>query len=489
MLTLNSTILNQCLNEIEVKFNRSMCTNLVPNSPKSFNCTLTKTELTQGQLISGQPIRPMIQHPKLGLANLNYPLDPTEQNVVFLPSVECNQTIGRGSILGGGLLTISGSGFYPFDTDFNQVKLVNNQLCAIEFVNSDLIKCRIPAPTNSINFGSNRSVTFNVFVKSPFNNEMIPAKLDNSEQCVYFYDSNFTSIIESVEPQILSGQETIRLNITNLLMGLEKPSMINISVNNQICLINSSFITQSLIDCYLSETVSELPIVFSYLNQLRGYALMSTNFQAKVNLTISEIKPRTGSMAGGTKLTLIGSGLMDSSITVRIGSRFCKILPQIRNGTYMECLMPSIEDIAQNATSYTVTPFVRNNQNMNASSPNNFVYLRNQTPVVEFVNYSIVTNKNMTKITQINLYGLNYFDNSSFIDLIKIKIGDQKYCKLNSTQTNFIGCLIKDLFIDNYTISFYTPEFGNAISKSYLQINFDVTSISPSRGKFYTFLV
>lgn len=213
----------------------------------------------------------------------------------------------RGSIGGGTLVTISGSGFGVTPNESSVT--IGDSVCDIVNVSMTEISC-----VTSSHDTSNASV--NVAVDSEVGS-MLNA---------FWYDSGMTPVVSSLSTSegSVSGGEQMMIYGTGF--GSQQGT---VKIGPHLCKV--SLYSDVLIKC---TTPANAPGMYDVLVCVDGIGcaveagLRSRPPQFKYILHVSGISPGHGSVFGGTVLTLVGRGFSDntSAIAVNVGDVPCKVL-------------------------------------------------------------------------------------------------------------------------------------------------------------------
>ncbi|KAI5615922.1 fibrocystin-L precursor [Silurus asotus] len=230
-----------------------------------------------------------------------------------------------GSVTGGTIITVSGYGFSQDTT-----ATVGNAQCDVINVNLNQLVCRVPAglpgaKTVTVTMG-------NVQVTSPN---------------LFTYDTNLTATITEVSPQTttLFGIRTLTVKGTNF----------GTQVNGSAVLVGGIACDRlqwasTMITCLLPTLPPGLYDIKVIVGN-QGYPLISSDVNATIEyiLLLTGVSPQHGSLYGGTKLTITGSGfspvLEDNAVT--LGDTVCKVTAASDN--QLQCVVQK-----ENQT-YTVT--------------------------------------------------------------------------------------------------------------------------------------
>ncbi|KAK7898488.1 hypothetical protein WMY93_019341 [Mugilogobius chulae] len=224
-----------------------------------------------------------------------------------------------GSLAGGTLLTIKGFGF-----GLNATVAVGNKPCAVVHATETELKCKTPP-------GAAGSESVSVTVGN-----VTEAASDS-----FLYDNNLTPQISSISPKttFVSGHRVLTIEGSSL--G-ERGNDSAVSVGGEVCVLLAW--TQTKITCLLPVLPPALHRIDIQV-QSDGNALLSNDVTASIEyiLEVHSVFPLVGSLMGGTKLTITGSGFSQntSNIEVAIGGLECEVTTSEENR--LECDLESAQ--------------------------------------------------------------------------------------------------------------------------------------------------
>lgn len=207
-----------------------------------------------------------------------------------------------GSMAGGSLLTIHGSGFG--NNEENASVILDGSPCEIVTINSSHITCE----TSSHSEGT---VNLTVTIQDGI------AVLEQA----FEYNSSLTPNVTSVKPQkgnvagkevlIISGSGFNMMLDARVKLGVASCAILNIT-DSEICCLTPPHETGKLqIRIYIPD---------------KGFANMAPSHDMfEYVLFVRSISPLVGSFAGGTLLTLMGQGFASKETNVKIDGRTCHV--------------------------------------------------------------------------------------------------------------------------------------------------------------------
>ncbi|KAG2465237.1 PKHL1 protein, partial [Polypterus senegalus] len=239
--------------------------------------TLSDTQITCriGNTTSGSaPVTVYV--PGVGFAKNTF-------NFTILPGGSFTFAPPSGSTAGGTVLTISGYGFSRDPT-----VRISDKLCPILSVNLDRLQCTTPA---------NKAGSYNVTVTVE--------GVDITLGVLFTYDTAVTASITQISPASTFATERTNLTISGSNFQTWDPQS-SVSIDNAEC---------SIMKWTDSEIICLLPVLRPGMHNIQvkvknwGFASASHAVTTiEYVLQVTSVRPLMGSLYGGTKLTLTGSG-------------------------------------------------------------------------------------------------------------------------------------------------------------------------------------
>ncbi|KAM4688908.1 fibrocystin-L [Discoglossus pictus] len=272
------------------------------------NCTIIN--------ITGDEIRCLVQKASAGtfpvmvyIAGSGFAASSGGNLTFTYPTSVLSVAPSSGSLAGGTLVTIAGTGF-----SVNSTVQFGSSACDIIFVNLSMIQCRTQK-------GSDSTVDVVVLTNG------LNATLQNA----FNYNSLYTPVINEISRNTSSVLGNTSLVISGY--NFSSPSANHgVFIGNSSCQIlewNPTNIT-----CVLPPLA---PGVYNVMVQVDnwGFALFSENGNVTVEyiLEVNSISPQHGSLYGGTQITITGSGFSTNpeKNQVQIGSIPCNITSSSEN--------------------------------------------------------------------------------------------------------------------------------------------------------------
>uniref|UniRef100_A0A3B4U1D6 PKHD1 like 1, tandem duplicate 2 n=1 Tax=Seriola dumerili TaxID=41447 RepID=A0A3B4U1D6_SERDU len=208
-----------------------------------------------------------------------------------------------GSVAGGTLLTVSGFGF-----SLNATVTVGSEECTVVHASDSQLKCRTPA-------GAAGSHAVTVMV----------GNMSQSANSSFTYDNNLTPQISAMSPSTttVTGRRVLTVQGSNL-GGRDNDSVV--LVGGEECVIVEW--TETNITCLLPVLPPGLHKVDVQVGN-NGYSQTSNGVNGTIEyiLEFYSISPLFGSLMGGTRLTVSGSGFSNntSDNRVSVGEAACEV--------------------------------------------------------------------------------------------------------------------------------------------------------------------
>ncbi|MBN3294522.1 PKHL1 protein, partial [Polypterus senegalus] len=236
-------------------------------------------------------------------------------NFTILPGGSFTFAPPSGSTAGGTVLTISGYGFSRDPT-----VRISDKLCPILSVNLDRLQCTTPA---------NKAGSYNVTVTVE--------GVDITLGVLFTYDTAVTASITQISPASTFATERTNLTISGSNFQTWDPQS-SVSIDNAEC---------SIMKWTDSEIICLLPVLRPGMHNIQvkvknwGFASASSHAVTTIEyvLQVTSVRPLMGSLYGGTKLTLTGSGFGTNpdDIQVLLGQRRCNVTDAARDR--LECVV------------------------------------------------------------------------------------------------------------------------------------------------------
>ena len=235
-----------------------------------------------------------------GYANMD--LTMYERSMAFIPLIAGIEP-DSGSAAGGTPFTITGSGL-----QFMTSVTVNGYEAECTVISDTSIDCTSPRTSNG-------DVVVHV--------RNFESVCETGASCVFRYTNSKTPSVTDIEPNVVDKSADTVLTITGKRLG-ENPAEITVSFAGEMCRDVTVVDPETEIMC----TVNGVPAGEHEID-LTVRALGKASSSSTATLTgepvIEELSPNTGSIHGGTLLTLVGTGFHKDATTVTIDGEICDI--------------------------------------------------------------------------------------------------------------------------------------------------------------------
>nr|XP_045000409.1 fibrocystin-L [Jaculus jaculus] len=294
----------------------------------------------------------------------------------------------------------------------------------------------------------------------------IPAKC--SGDCGFTWDPMTTPLVLNTTPSKGSYEETTILTISG--SGFSPASAVLVSVGPVGCSLLS--VEENEIKCQiLNGSAGHVPVTVSIAGVGLAQSVEDEGFHFTYQSQISYIWPESGSLAGGTLLTLSGFGFSENS-TVFVGNGTCNVIGAHLNR--ITCRTPKrIEG--------TVDVSVITN-GIQATKKDGFSYNCLHTPVITHFHPKL-----RTILGDINLTIKGYNFGNEFTQNM-VYVGG-KPCQVLHWNFTDIKCLLPPLSPGKHVIYVEVRNWGFASTRNklnaYIQYILEVTHMFPLRGSLY----
>ncbi|CAF0710276.1 unnamed protein product [Brachionus calyciflorus] len=345
----------------------------------------------------------------------------------------------RGSNNGGTKVTINGDGFTP-----DSYVIIGNNFF-------DQKRAQITYNSIILETLPDDEKQFNVTVQ----NKNIDALCEGV--CLFDMNSAYSPVINTVSPLTISDRTELTLDGNNF--GIDS-QLVKIRIGNQNCNITS--IAANRIKCILDGLDLGQQNINLNIENL-GNAI--SNIQVTGVASLTSINPVSGSVNGGTKVTISGNGFSNYT-AVRIGNSVCEI-EKIKINEIV-CLTTS--HLAQNSVPIEI-------RNGNLTYPSNavtFSYSDAQTPVITLINPLFENSLN----SELTITGSGFSNN---LNDVHVSIGSS-LCNVTSSTSTQIKCTLGINGAGVYPINLLINPYGLAAKNTLFTYNLAITSISNSQS-------
>ncbi|XP_044933989.1 fibrocystin-L [Mustela putorius furo] len=295
----------------------------------------------------------------------------------------------------------------------------------------------------------------------------IPAKC--SGDCGFTWDPMATPLVRAINPSQGSYEESTVLTISG--SGFSPNSAISVSVGPMACSLLS--VVENEIQCQiLNGSAGHFPVAVSVADAGLARNVEGEEFYFTYQNRISYIWPTSGSLAGGTLLTVSGFGFNENS-RVLVGNETCNVIEGDLNK--ITCRTPKrIEG--------TVDISVITNR-FQAKAKDTYSYNCLQTPVITDFSPKVRTIQGEVNLT---IKGYNF--GNELTQKVEVYVGG-KPCQIFQWNLTDIRCLLPKLSPGKHDIYVEVRNWGFASTRDKLnasiQYILEVTAMFPQRGSLY----
>ncbi|XP_030896500.1 fibrocystin-L-like [Leptonychotes weddellii] len=295
----------------------------------------------------------------------------------------------------------------------------------------------------------------------------IPAKC--SGDCGFTWDPMATPLVWAINPSQGTYEESTILTISG--SGFSPNSTISVSVGPMGCSLLS--VVENEIKCQiLNGSSGHFPVAVSVADVGLARNVEGQTFHFTYQNRISHIWPASGSLAGGTLLSVSGFGFNENS-KVLVGNETCNVIEGDLNK--ITCRTPKrIEG--------TVDISVITN-GFQATAKDAYSYNCLQTPVITDFSPKVRTIQGEVNLT---IKGYNF--GNEITQNVEVYVGG-KPCQIFQWNFTYIRCLLPKLSPGKHDIYVEVRNWGFASTRDKLnasiQYTLEVTAMFPQRGSLY----
>ena len=400
---------------------------------------------------SFSPLSLSVTVPGFGDASIDF-----DQTAIQLVPVITSLSPLSSSVDGGSHLFISGHGFPDSEVSVS----VGDGACSVVSQTYSTIQCVTLG-------GSAASVAVTVSLASDTED---PFLCEVEDGCNIAYSLEHTPEVDNVAPLDLVGPDPITLEISGNLFSYVASNLV--TVGGYVCEVTSANSTslQCLLEALpagsysLSLTVCPIsPTIGSYCPGKASVNVASLTTPDE----ITAVSPQVGSIAGGTRLSIYGTGFSSdfSEVFVIIGAKECIVVSS--SYSQIECVT-----MANNADTYDV---IVTSHGIVFPATQNYTYSMDMTPMV-----MSVTPTNGQNGTDITIQGINLGNGATSVD-----IGGAE-CMVNTEESSdtAIMCELGLNLAGEHNINVEVGGLGMAMVQEELTFNYDLelTAFSPTSG-------
>lgn len=349
-------------------------------------------------------------------------------------------TPASGSLAGNTKVTLTGAGFTSGEVEVK----IGLSVCEIESFSYTEIICITPAQSSA----STEEITVTI--------GGFPATCKVGGGCNYDYADGSTPKITAINP---TSGTSATLTVTGENLGTDKTKL-SLKVGESDCVVQDG-LTNTQAECVLDSSAAGDNAV-TLEKQDAGSAVISNSVSFSGTPTLDSVSPTTGSVDGGTLLTLIGNGFT-SDIVIKMAFQRCNV--KSITLTQVTCVTPAffatttnIEITAGSVTFPTIS----------------FEYTNAATPTVTSINPSTGVAGNDITITGTG------FDTDK--TKLAVTIGGKNCVIATSTETEIICTTDSTLPGGSHLVVVDVTGKGLATSSLQFEIAFSISGIVPSDG-------
>ena len=373
------------------------------------------------------------------------------RSITFYPIV-ANFTPTIGSFQGGLNLFITGSGLDRYTT-----VLIDGNECPIEYLDYFNIVCMIQAFD-----GDDVIDEYSAEIQITTTNGM--QAICTLPFCTFDYSTAYTPMVVDVYPTSFYGdyETTIEISFNDSL----PPLPVNVTIGMYPCEVTDVSNITSSINCTFDPIEAgsyTITVVASV-----GEAAFSSSPVVTSEGGIISLTPTTGSVEGGTILTISGYGFSSqaSSNIVYIGSQQCQVI--YSNYSTIECVTPASESVDGN---YTIA-IISNGIDFNV---NDTYYNYGDTPeIIDIDPTSGQVGDNVT-ITG------SLFSNTTSDNIVTIGSAS---CIVYDASTSEISCTVGGALAGTHAVNVLVYNIGTASGTVSFEYTLSVSTISLTAGSF-----
>ncbi|XP_077992871.1 fibrocystin-L-like [Glandiceps talaboti] len=348
-----------------------------------------------------------------------------------------------GSLAGGTILNITGDGF---SQSVAQVNIGSGKRCNVISLNYTEIICITPT-----NIAGSDEVTVTV-------NSVDAVCMDSNSNCIYTYSESFTPSVNSTSPTSVSGSSTT-VTLSGSGFGTDDAD-ISITFGEDDCAV------QTIADDEITCDVGYVPVgdhdIVLYRDN-HGNAQLGQDTITS-DPVIDSISPTSGSINGGTVLTIAGSGFHVDDTSVDIDGDDCDIISVNISEIVCTTTSHSAAGVDLTVTSGGV-----------AYTAETYTFSSGQTPTV-----SSVSPSSGTSADSITISGTGF---SSVTSDVTVTL-DGVECTVSSASTTSIDCDLGEHSAGTFDVVVHVSGKGLATSSSTFEYQLTLTAVSPTQCSF-----
>ncbi|XP_048254422.1 fibrocystin-L-like isoform X3 [Haliotis rufescens] len=368
-----------------------------------------------------------------------------ELTFVLLPYVTAVSP-STGSKVGGTKVTITGTGFQGTAKDISVD--MEGYSCDVTTV----IYTEIVCVTSGTTLGEK---TISVTVAAGENN--VPAEWMSGVDKTFTFADSETPTVTAVTPTSVSGSSTT-ITVTGTMFGTDAAALA-VKLDESVCTISGS-VTDTTFSCAVGDVAvgnHNVAVVVA------GKGTAATTVTVESSAVISGVTPSTGSVNGGTVLTINGNGFVVGETTVQVGGEDCVVTAV--TPSQVQC------DTSSHAAG-AVDVVVTSKGTTYPTKAAAFTYDAAATPTFTSVSPNAGVAGDVITVTGTG-FSTNAAENAIVINDIK--------CVVSAATATSATCTLGNQATGTYPIKVVVAGKG-ATTESTFTYELALTSISPSRG-------
>ena len=261
-------------------------------------------------------------------------------------------------------------------------------------------------------------------------------------------------------------------------------SNVVITLGGYPCIVNTA--TESSTTFTISpKTVLPVGQLFELEVTIKGKGIAFTNMPSSERYfglfpEVTTVTPTSGSVGGGTYISIAGSGFSSESgftnIVVVIGNDVCQTVSV--NYTNIVCLTLAVS--STDILTYSVDVYVQTQSGYISVVYQNehlFTYNLSISPVI----YTVSPESLDGTPTDIHIKGNNFGVNSNNVQVTI----DEHHCFVSFSNESYISCLLVNIYQGDNDLIIYVKGVGKTVKSSAVQGILTSTTISPQQGSIY----
>ncbi|XP_058524528.1 fibrocystin-L isoform X1 [Ochotona princeps] len=361
----------------------------------------------------------------------------SDRHFVLLPNIDMVVPMA-GSTTGKTRVTLRGSGFAA---SYAGVEVFMGHFpCKVLLVNYTAVECETsPAPQ--------QLVRVDLLIHG------VPAQCQG--KCSFSYLENITPSVTGIFPNAINGSAQVLIEGEGFGNFLEE---IAVFIGNQ------QFRATEVTENNITVLVTPLPAGLHALSVVVGSKGLALGNLALRSTAVASVSPASGSVGGGTTLTIAGNGFYPGNTTIIVGSELCQIISV--NSSEVYCSTPP-------GTAGTVDVKIFVNTVTYPHQP--FTYTLEDTPFLK----GIVPTRGPAG-TEIEITGSNFG-----MDVLEVSVLiNDTQCDVTMVNDSVLRCIVGDHAGGTFPVIMHHKTKGSALSKVVYEYPLDIENIHPLQGSF-----